>query len=408
MPIIHDLALSRRELARRMSRLDAIAGVRLVALGDGAERGVRVLEFRTGSGLDFDVMVDRCMDVGAVRYRGASIGWQSPTGFRSPWLHDPEGERGLGFLRSFTGFMNTCGLDHAFFMESRPAEGYAYPAREAVDHPLHGRSPMTPARLVGYGARWEGDECVLWAEGEVIQAAMFGEDLHLVRRIEARLGGSGFTVEDRVENRGFSRTPAHAALPRQPRLAAPRRGERVPRPGGAGDVAKPRDVPQRGRLPHDARAAAGGLRRAGSTPMRWPRSRTARFRPPSSTAGSTSVEPAAPASRSSSSTTASELPVLLEWQSVREGGYVVGIEPSTAHPGGAALNEEHGLLRHLDHGDSCRYRTRFSVVAGASAIAALESRIDAVHPQLGDEFPEATGIGENRPEQGIETTGESP
>ena len=88
-----------------------------------------------------------------------------------------------------------------------------------------------------------------------------------------------------------------------------------------------------------------------------------------------------------------ELPVLLEWQSVREGGYVVGIEPSTAHPGGAALNEEHGLLRHLDHGESCRYRTRFSVVAGASAITALEARIDAVHPQLAGEFPEATGIG---------------
>ena len=62
-----------------------------------------------------------------------------------------------------------------------------------------------------------------------------------------------------------------------------------------------------------------------------------------------------------------ELPVLLEWQSVREGGYALGIEPSTAHPGGAALNEEHGLLRHLDHGESRRYRTRFSVVAGGFA-----------------------------------------
>ena len=74
-------------------------------------------------------------------------------------------------------------------METLPAERYGYPAREAVDQPLHGRSPMTPARLVGYGSRWEGDECVLWAEGEVVQAAMFGEDLHLFRRIEARVGG---------------------------------------------------------------------------------------------------------------------------------------------------------------------------------------------------------------------------
>ena len=93
MPNVHDRKLSRRELSRRMSRLDATAAG---DPGDGAERGVRVLEFRTGTGLDFDVMVGRYMDVGAVRYRRAAIGWQSPTGFRSPWLHDPEGGRGPG------------------------------------------------------------------------------------------------------------------------------------------------------------------------------------------------------------------------------------------------------------------------------------------------------------------------
>ena len=64
MPNIHGRELSRRELARRLSRLDSTSGVRLVTLGDGAERGVRALEFRTGTGLDFDVLVDRCMDVG--------------------------------------------------------------------------------------------------------------------------------------------------------------------------------------------------------------------------------------------------------------------------------------------------------------------------------------------------------
>ena len=92
-------------------------------------------------------------------------------------------------------------------MESLPADRYAYPARETVDQSLHGHALLTPARLVGYGTCWEGDECILWAEGEVVQAAMFGEDLHLFRRTEARMGGNGFTVEDRAENHGFSRTP---------------------------------------------------------------------------------------------------------------------------------------------------------------------------------------------------------
>ena len=390
MPNVYDRELSRRELARRLSRLDAVAGVRLVTLGDGAERGVRVLEFRTGTGLDFDVMVDRCMDVGAVRYRGAAIGWQSPTGFRTPWLHEPEGERGLGFLRSFTGFMNTCGLDHAFFMETLPAERYGYPAREAVDQPLHGRAPMTPARLVGYGSRWEGDECVLWAEGEVVQAAMFGEDLHLFRRIEARVGGSGFTVEDRVENHGFSRTP-HMLL-YHVNLGYPLLDE------GSEFRAPVERVMWRS---HAAYQNGVGYR---TMPAPQPMGFAEQVYTHAVAAEADGTVPAALINRRLDlggdgpglafliEYRRDELPVLLEWQSVREGGYGLGIEPSTAHPGGAALNEEHGLLRHLDHGESRRYRTRFSVVAGESAIAALEARIDAAHPQLAGEFPDAAGI----------------
>ena len=61
----------------------AAGGVRSVVLGDRAERGVRALEFRTGSGLNFDVLVDRAMDIGSAEYRGVSFGWQSATGFRT-------------------------------------------------------------------------------------------------------------------------------------------------------------------------------------------------------------------------------------------------------------------------------------------------------------------------------------
>ncbi|MFI5042449.1 MAG: DUF4432 family protein, partial [Acidimicrobiales bacterium] len=62
-----------------------------------------------------------------------------------------------------------------------------------------------PARLVGYGERWDGDECVLWAEGEIHQSAVFGEDLVLHRRIEAGVGASRLTVHDEVENAGHTR-----------------------------------------------------------------------------------------------------------------------------------------------------------------------------------------------------------
>jgi hypothetical protein len=63
-----------------------------------------------------------------------------------------------------------------------------------------------PARLTGYGERWDGDDCVLWAEGVARQAAVYGEALELRRRIEARVGESRFTVHDEVVNVGFDPT----------------------------------------------------------------------------------------------------------------------------------------------------------------------------------------------------------
>src|SRR5690242_20158665 len=81
---LHGKDYSAGSLARMEGDLAAAGGVRSVVLGDGTERGVRALEFRTGSGLNFDVLVDRAMDIGSAEYRGVGFGWQSATGFRHP------------------------------------------------------------------------------------------------------------------------------------------------------------------------------------------------------------------------------------------------------------------------------------------------------------------------------------
>jgi hypothetical protein len=188
-----------------MGRLEQVAGVRLVTLGDGVERGARVLEFRTGTGFAFDVVVDRAFDIGRCEIGGRSLGWLSGVGFAGPWFYEPEG---LGFLRNWGGgLLTTGGLEHTLFMAEDTAEQYHYPAKKTETFGLHGRVSNRPARLVGYGERWRGDECLLWAEGEVLQAAVFGEHLLLRRRIEARLGGSWLRIHDEVENLGHDETP---------------------------------------------------------------------------------------------------------------------------------------------------------------------------------------------------------
>src|SRR2546427_8346479 len=154
--------MTRRDLMRRVGRLEQVAGVRLVTLGDGVERGVRVLEFRTGTGFEFDVVVDRAFDIGRCEHAGRALAWTSRTGFAGPWFYEPVG---LGFLRSFGGgLLTTCGLDHVLLPAEDTAEQYGYPDKPRETYGLHGRVTGRPARLVGYGERWSGDECILYAE----------------------------------------------------------------------------------------------------------------------------------------------------------------------------------------------------------------------------------------------------
>ena len=81
---LYGRSLSRRDVARHAGMLSQFAGVRLMTLQDGVERGIRMLEFRTGTGFRFTVLVDRALDVADCEFRGAAIGWHSPSGFRHP------------------------------------------------------------------------------------------------------------------------------------------------------------------------------------------------------------------------------------------------------------------------------------------------------------------------------------
>ena len=210
MPRLFGRQLGRTELLRRVGRLDQVAGVRLVTLGDGAGRGVRLLEFRTGSGFGFDVVVDRAFDVGRCEMGGVPLAWIANPGTVGPWFYENDA---WGWFRAWGGGMVvTCGLDHTLGPGEDTAENFHQPhIRTKQSFGLHGRIGGLPARLVGYGERWDGDECVLWAEGEVLQSAIFGEHLALRRRVEARVGESRFTIHDVVENVGHHPT-SHMVL----------------------------------------------------------------------------------------------------------------------------------------------------------------------------------------------------
>lgn len=358
--------LDRTQLARR-GRPAGGALIRLCQFADGPQRGVRYLEVRTGSGLAFTVLVDRGMDIGDLEHAGTPIGWQSPAGFRAPWLTDLEGDGGLGFMRAFSGFWVTCGLDHI----RRPeADG-------ARVHPLHGRGTLEPARLLGYGADWRGDQLVLWAEGEVRQAILLGETLARRRRIEAVAGSDEIRVSDRVTNEGFVATPhmllyhvniGWPVLDEGARLRAPIRDtiwvSRPPaeRPAGYRTQAGPLDG--FGQQVHVHRVVGDADAQV----------------------------PAALINDRLGLGVALDfdqgvLPWLQQWQCFEPGVYALGIEPCTHRFATRAELAGTGELGGLAPGQSVDYASRVRVLVGADAIAGFDRAVEAIHPQPAEEFP---------------------
>lgn len=196
--MMHDPARMRS----RYSSLDACAQVRLVTLGDGAERGVRVIEMRSGGGLEAEIVVDRGFDIGRLAINGTTVSWHAPGGYAAPWLVEAQGEQGQGFLRAMSGFLSTCGYDHIRQPETEAADLAPLHPTAQINYPLHGSGAHQPARLIGYGIDEDAECPVLWAEGEVTQSMQFRGALRLRRRIEIPLGGDTLSLCDRVSNIG--------------------------------------------------------------------------------------------------------------------------------------------------------------------------------------------------------------
>ncbi len=385
MASIFGKKLTRLQVEERTGSLAQFAGVRLVTLEDGVERGIRSLEFRSGSGLKFNVLIDRAFDIADCEYKGNSIGWQSPTGFRNPALHEYEGEGGLAWLRSFSGLLVTCGLDHILFMNEENADHFNYSPRKTVSSSLHGRIGMIPGKLLSYGETWEGDECTLFCEGLVVQASVFGEDLHLIRRIEVKLGTSEIHLKDRVVNHGFNRTPhmlcyhiniGYPVLDEGSEYLAPILSTPWAAHIGAnyekqGVGYNPLPAPQKNFHEQVWQHDLGGDEAGRST--------TAIVNSSLNLAFSVEVD-------------LKEFPAQFEWQNFQKGMYAIGIEPSTNHVLGKPFALERDELIWLEHSEERNYHTVFRVHEGDVEIGSLRKKIESIAKQPDDAFPEVSGI----------------
>jgi hypothetical protein len=184
----------KEDLFRHIGNVEQVGGLKLVELSETVERGVRAAIVRTGE-LSFLVAIDRAMDIVNADYKGIPLAFISPAGIAAPSFFEPEG---LGWVRGFPGgLLTTCGLTYAGAPTVDQGEQLG----------LHGRISYRPAKLTYAGGYWNSNEYTVALEGEAKEARIFGANLTIKRRIEAKLGERRITIKDKVTNEGWDKQP---------------------------------------------------------------------------------------------------------------------------------------------------------------------------------------------------------
>jgi hypothetical protein len=330
---------TRTELLNHVGDLSQVAGVKLGEWSDGNERGARVADFRSGSGLAFTVLLDRGMDIGPASYKGNPLAWVSPTGFSHPAYYDPQA---INWLRTFGGGLLTgCGLTSV----GSPGED------EGESLSLHGRLSHIPAQRVGVHEIWQEDECSFVVEGEMRQARVFGENLRLKRRIRVGLGSNSIAIRDVVENLGKTSSPLMVLY--HINLGFPLLDESCEL------IAKPHAIE-----PRDA-VAAMGLQEwmHFQTPTSDYQEQVYYHDVPADESGWASLEIVNPSRQLGLSVRFQKatLPNLVQWKMMGEGTYVLGLEPANCHVTGRSQERARGTLQFLQPGEEREFQLDITV-----------------------------------------------
>ena len=335
------------------SRLQALTGnmrqlcrAELFEVPEGPGRGARTARLSAARGFDVEVFVDRGLDLGGVSWRGVPLAWLSATGPVAPALSRNESD----WQRSFQGgLLTTCGLDQ-FGSES---------VDDGETLPMHGRVHAVPAEGVRTWSetvegRWE-----VGIGGRVRQASAFRENLRLDRAITTSLGSDRLRIRDRVTNDGAEAWP-HMLLyhlnfgwP----LVAP--GSELAISSAPGTVS----TPPHKVVPRDE-AAAAGLEEWMHFEAPAPRFAEQVFRHELPPTGHTTVRLTSPVAGMTAEIefSSNQLPHLFQWKLLREGTYVLGIEPANSSGiGGRADARADGSLQFLAPGESRDYEVSISI-----------------------------------------------
>lgn len=324
---------TRMELLRRVGDMSQLADVQPFELVNGNERGCRGVWLRNAAGLEVMVIAERGMGITSLVYKGVPLPFTSSVGISHPTYAE---NVGMGWLRNWPGgFLTPCGMTQV--------------GEPCIDNgnelSLHGRLSNIPARNLAWGGEWQGEDYVIWVEGQMRETVALEENILLTRRIWTRLNEPRFWIEDIVENQSFSPTPLMYL--QHINLGFP-----------LVDKTTLLELPERVTQPRDE-AARRGLEQCCQfdTPIPNYQEQVFYHELKSDTNGQVEVKLVNPAFDGGRGLSCYlryflvEYPWLVEWKMMGEGSYVIGLEPANCHVEGRSREREMGTLQMLEpHG----------------------------------------------------------
>ena len=336
----------KRQLLRYVGDLSQVSGIKEYTLTSGKAKGVKAFDVKTGSGLEFTVLADRCLDISGLSFNGINCSYLSKTGIVSPEFYN---EHDKGFLRSFfSGFLTTCGLRNVGSPCIENGESFS----------MHGRISNTPGEEICAQTEWIGGVPVLTISGKMREATLFGENLILKRKISCKYGENKIKIENTVENLGFKKealmllfhfnmgyplldedailiTPTEKLIPRDTEAE---KGEasyhqcQPPTPDYLEQV-----------FYHNLKADANGNTQVALINKKLELGITIRFNK-------------------------NQLFNFTQWKQMGEGDYVMGLEPCNCYVGGRTDPRNNGILEYLEPGETRKFDLTIEILNGMNEL----------------------------------------
>ena len=347
--------MNKTDLMKKLGSMQQVAYIRPAEYLEGRSNGLRTYLVKNGA-MSFQVLADKCLDVGEFSYKGTNINFLSKPGMQGRNHYDTNGEEALHSIMG--GLFFTAGLENICAPFSK----------DGKDYPMHGRIRTTPAEHICSDCYWQDGEYVLSVSGEMREAELFGENLVLRRKLETRYGSKTVTLTDEIENESYREEPmmilyhinmGYPFLDEGTRFYIPTR-KVTPRDEastGHEDEYNVMDAPKDNEpeyvFIHDVAANAEGNVVVAVVNEELQLGLKLEF-------------------------SQKYLPYFMEWKSTASGDYVVGLEPSNSSVYGRAYHEENKNVHMLAPFEKETNVLKFTVLDGAEEIAAAISEVESV------------------------------